>query len=111
MFSLVSFYLWCINCLAVRNGVYPQDIKDALLTILSNADCREIPNADNLDRSITQAARFIFLVKPSAALTLMNGDIQTARAILEFHVYSGAKICIQHVVSFTCQSLSKNHIW
>ena len=57
------------------DSVYPQDIQDGLITIFSSKGCREIPSAKNLKRLIIQSARYTFLVKPAAALNMLNDGI------------------------------------
>ena len=54
------------------NADFADEIADGLITLFSNAGCRETPNAKNLERLIIQSARYTFLVKPAAALMNLN---------------------------------------
>ena len=57
------------------NCKYPSDLQHSLLSILASQGCREIPKAGSLKRLLVQAARHTFLIKPAAALYMLNSGI------------------------------------
>ena len=65
-----------VHC-ALRMGIceYPSDLRHDLISILASQGCREIPNGANLKRLLVQAARHMFLIKPAAALYMLNNGI------------------------------------
>ena len=76
LFSLCTYDALVVNkALKLGDSIYPQDIQEGLNTIFSNKGCRELPCAKNLTRLISQAAYYTFLIKPAAALNMLNSGI------------------------------------
>lgn len=57
------------------NKRFPEDIKDTLLEVLSRFGCRGLPSPDNLISNIQRVAEYEFLIKPAAAISLINSGI------------------------------------
>jgi hypothetical protein len=60
-----------------HNGVaqFPENIHSTLLNVLSQFGCRDLPTPDNFISIIERVAEYEFLIKPAAALTLINSGI------------------------------------
>ncbi len=54
---------------------YSSDISSDLISLLSAHGCREIANPSNVRRLLCQVARYTFLIKPAAALSIMRQGI------------------------------------
>ena len=63
-----------LKCNVTRNK-FPQDIQSTLLDVLSRFGCRQLPTPDNLLSIIERVAEYEFLVKPAAAISLVNSGI------------------------------------
>ncbi len=81
--------------LAIDNEL-PFDLQQKLLTILSSHGCREIPKTENLKRLVVQAARYTFLIRPAAALSMLN------RGIPHNHISFWNNMSQEHLFDIYC---------
>lgn len=63
------------QALKQKNGEYPSDTQEDLVSMLSSQGCREIPKPGSLNRLLGQAARYTFLVRPAAALNVLSAGV------------------------------------
>ena len=54
---------------------YPDDVLSELLLILGSYGCRSSPNPQNIKVLMVQAAKYMFLVRPAAAVSQLNMGI------------------------------------
>lgn len=80
------------NALSLKE--YSPSIQMELVDILSGYGCRRTTQPSNLRNSIAEAARYTFLVKPAAALSMMNAGIPERQVILEGHVSGKAALSL-----------------
>ena len=71
-----------VNSLSVNEAELVRSPKKLLpsfqsnvLDVLSHHACQDVPNTSNLKKMIINASNFIFIVKPSLAILLMNRGI------------------------------------
>lgn len=63
------------NATSFGGSIYPLNIQDELISILSFYGCKEAPRPANLSQLLIQAAYYTFSIKPAAALSMMNAGI------------------------------------
>ena len=88
---------------AIRhNGVkFPDDTLSELLQILGSYGCRSSPNPQNIRVLMVQAAKYMFLVRPAAAVNQLNTGIP------DLHRSFWGKIEVGHLFKvYKCMSVS-----
>ena len=58
-----------------KEGSFPPSVQENLLSVLSRFGCRQLPKPSNLMQLVEQVARYEFISKPSAALSLLHSGI------------------------------------
>lgn len=62
---------------AVNSVSFSQSLKTKVVGVLSRFGCREVPTHNNIKDVIVKVARFEFMVKPLAAISLVHSGIPT----------------------------------
>ena len=63
-------YVHCRN-----KEIFPSEMKEELMTTLSNFGCRTMPTPSSLTSLIEQVAKYEFVVKPAAGISLIHSGI------------------------------------
>ena len=103
------------NALSLKE--YSPRIQLEVVDVLSGYGCRGAPQPSNLRKSIAEAARYTFLVKPAAALSMMNAGIpQThksfwkAMSVEKLHsLYLSLSVSVDKVLSILQEPIMRNH--
>ena len=66
------------EAIAFKGQSFPNVMQSQISTILGSYGCRRLANPRNIKELIVQASRFVFLVKSSAATSLMNSGVPEA---------------------------------
>ena len=67
LLSCLSTHEASILCNALSLKEYLPSIQLEVVDVLSDCECRGTPQPSNLNKSIAEAARYTFLMKPAAA--------------------------------------------